>query len=94
MQKTYWRIDGYDSTTRIFREIIPCTHITDAELTALLRALVAKYGQLTDKEVIGSYLRRNVKGHQRHLEVTRPANLPSSIMCGSNPHFIATACTA
>jgi hypothetical protein len=91
MAETVWCIDGYDGAKKIFDQRIPRTHITVAELEALLRALAAKYGQLTDEELVANFLRRNIKGYRPDLEVRRPASRPPTIMCGDNPHFIATA---
>lgn len=74
MLRTCWHVEGFDGLTRIFDETIPSTHISDSQLVEVLRSLVAKYGQLTDKEIVASYLRRNVKAHQPHLETRRSAD--------------------
>jgi hypothetical protein len=87
-----WEIIGYDSTTEIFRKHVPVELITPDKLNELLRILVAKYGNLSDDEIIGSLLKRGTRGHRVHLDVHREnddVRRRTTYRCGGNPHFIA-----
>ena len=88
-KKTYWRIVGYDSTKKIFESEIPIGFFTDKQMRNVLRVLTAKAG-LTYDEILDSYVGRNTKRYRSLLEVQVPTNPPFSLMCGSNPHFVAT----
>ena len=65
-----WEITGWDGSQQIFQTTVPCGRITVDQLDALLRALVAKFA-LTPQEIVGSYLKRRVKGYMAHLEVSK-----------------------
>jgi hypothetical protein len=58
--KKYWLIQGYDSLTLIYEKRVACGQLTDEQVKALLKALVAKAG-LTFDEIIGAYAKRRTK---------------------------------
>jgi hypothetical protein len=92
VSRNVWEIIGYDSTTRIFRTEVPVGLITPDKLNELLRILAAKYGSLTDEEIIGSLLKRGTRRHRVHLDVHRSnddVRRRTTYMCGENPHFVA-----
>ena len=82
-----WHIEGYDSTTKIFKTDVGCNLITDSKLKELLRCLAAKHG-LTDQEIVDSYRKKKTRLRLSHLEVT--SDVDGSLMCGCNPYFIAS----
>ena len=86
-----WEITGWDSFEQIFQTTVPCAKITEIQLDALLRALVAKHG-LTPREIVGSYLKRRARGYMPHLEVSKSNSAErraTDHSCGDNPYFIA-----
>ncbi|SRR6266446_6923145 len=86
-----WEITGWDSFEQIFQTTVPCAKITEVQLDALLRALVAKHG-LTPREIVGSYLKRRARGYMPHLEVSKSNSVErrtTDHSCGDNPYFIA-----
>lgn len=86
-----WEITGWDSTQQIFTTTVPCGQITEIQLQALLRALVAKFGLAPD-EIVGCYLKRGTKGYRAHLEISRKNSderRSTDHSCGDNPYFIA-----
>jgi hypothetical protein len=82
----YWRIQGYDSTTKIYERNVALSQITRDQMKALLMALAAKAG-LTNDEIVGCYATKRTKIYRSHLEIQRDG---FTLMCGSNPHFVAT----
>lgn len=88
-KKTYWRIVGYDSTKKIFESEIPIGFFTDKQMGNVLRVLAAKAG-LTYDEILDSYVRRNTKRYRSLLEVQVQSKPKFLLMCGSNPHFLAS----
>jgi hypothetical protein len=85
MVKRYWQIKGYDSMDEIFSCKVEVGSFP--RINHLLQALTAKAG-LSYNEMIGSYAKRGTKRANNLLNVHHDG--PSrSIMCGSNPHFIA-----
>jgi hypothetical protein len=90
--RNVWEIIGYDSTTEIFRTEVPVGLITPDKLNELLRILAAKYGNLTDEELVGSLRKRGTRRYRAHLVVHRSnddARRRITYMCGENPHFVA-----
>ena len=86
-----WEITGWDSSEQIFQTTVPCGSITEDQLHALLRALVAKFG-LTPREIVGSYLKRGAKGYMAHLEISKynsDERKSTDHSCGDSPEFIA-----
>lgn len=86
-----WEITGWDGSKQIFQTTVPCRQITEAQLHALLRALVAKYG-LTAEEIVGCFLKRGAKGYRAHLEIARhnsDKRRSTDHSCGDSPHFVA-----
>jgi len=84
-QKRYWRIEGYDSTEKIFEKRIPISQIGENKLQDLLRALTAK-ASLTYNEIVGAYANRGTEIANDLLEVHRDGPYPR-FACGTNPHF-------
>jgi hypothetical protein len=86
-----WEIAGSYGSEQIFQTTVPCGSITQDQLHALLRALVAKFG-LTPREIVGSYLKRGAKGYMAHLEIAKyNSNERKSTdhCCGDSPEFVA-----
>ena len=85
--KKYWLIRGYDSLTLIYEKQVACGQLTDEQVKALLKALVAKAG-LTFDEIIGAYAKKRTKIANDLLLVERDGPHPI-FTCGTNPHFMA-----
>ncbi len=86
-----WEITGWDGSEEIFRTAVPCAQITEVQLHALLRALVAKFG-LMPKEIVGSYLKHGAKGYLPFLEISKDKSderRSTDHSCGDSPHFVA-----
>lgn len=89
-KRKYWRIVGYDSTKRIFEDEVLLGCYTEREMENLLRALVSRAG-LTFREIVDSYARSNARRYSSLLEVHRETGPKKfSLMCGSNPYFVAS----
>lgn len=86
MSKTYWLIQGYDGTTKIYERRIESGQMTVSQVKDLLKALVAKAG-LTFDEIVGAYAKRGTKIANDHLLVQKDGPYPT-FHCGSNPHFV------
>lgn len=64
-----WRIQGFDSTTKIFEIEVSLGQFSDDGIKSLLKALAAKHG-LKDTEIIGAYAKGGTKiscGHNPHF---------------------------
>ncbi len=88
-KRKYWRIVGYDGTKCIYEDEVLLGCISEREMEQLLRALVSRAG-LTYKEIVSSYSRRNTKRYSSLLETRKNTGVKFQIMCGTNPHFIAS----
>ena len=88
MKKLYWRIEGRDSTTRIFERTVEHGQFTVSQMEHLLMALAAKAG-LDYNEIVGAYATRKTKIANNHLVVHHDSQAPI-FWCGSNPHFVAS----
>ena len=87
MQK-YWKIQGWDSTKKLFEFKVKLGQITENGMFNLLRALTAKYA-LNDSEIISSYAKKKTKISSDHLEVQRLSGSVYTLSCGTNPYVIA-----
>jgi len=87
MNKFYWQIRGYDSTTPVFERTVELGQFTDDQIKRLLKALVAKAG-LSYDEMVGAYAKRRTKFANDLLSVHKDIEF-SAYTCGSNPHFVA-----
>jgi len=86
-----WHICGYDSSTKIFDEVIPVGQITLSSLEELLRALAAR--GLSDGEIIGGYAKQNTCHSNEFLRVRKETDhlrRRTNYYCGHNPHYAAT----
>ena len=88
-KKRYWRIVGYDGTKTLFQTEVPLGFFTDKQMSAVLRVLVARAG-LTEEEILDSHAKRNTKRYRGLLEVQVQAKPIFCLMCGTNPHFVAS----
>ncbi|TAM80882.1 MAG: hypothetical protein EPN47_13430 [Acidobacteria bacterium] len=88
MNKRYWRIRGYDSTTLIFDETASLGDFNESRIQLLLQVLAAKEG-LSYREIVGALARRGASISNDLLSVRKDFSQPTW-MCGSNPHFTAT----
>jgi hypothetical protein len=86
--KRYWRIEGYDSTRRIFKTRVELGQFTDSQIKGVLRALVAKAG-LTDDEIVGAYAKRRTK-IANDLLCVHHDSLHFTYMCGGTVNFAAS----
>ena len=82
-----WRITGYDGINVIFREDIPLYHISEFNIKELLRVLVSKY-ELSDREIVNSYLNSRSKNKQDLLEL-KSLKLKPEFSCGENRVLIS-----
>jgi hypothetical protein len=78
------RLDGLN---KIYGQRVRFSQLSDDQVKALLKALVAKAG-LTFYEIVGAYARRRTKIANGLLLVQRDGPR-SGFTCGSNPYFIA-----
>jgi hypothetical protein len=85
--KQSWTIRGYDSSKTIYEKEVDRGQLTDVQVEALLKALVATCA-LTFDEIVGAYARKRTKISNDLLVVQRSSN-GREISCGTNPHFIA-----
>jgi hypothetical protein len=88
--KRCWRIRGYDSLTLIFDQSVPFGQMTEGNMKALLRALVAK--DLLPHELMGAYAKRGTKIHIALLEIQKEKQLEKRrtvYTCGNNPYYTA-----
>jgi hypothetical protein len=86
----FWRICGYDGTTKIFEELIPTGQITQRSLEELLRSLAGR--ALTPREIVSAYAKRNAKRSNDFLQIHREVDAVrkrTNYYCGNNPHYIA-----
>jgi hypothetical protein len=88
-KRKYWRIVGYDSTEKIYEDKVLLGCYNEREMSHLLRALACRKG-LTFREIVDSYARRNARRYKPLLEVQRQSRPKFCLMCGSNPHFVAS----
>ena len=86
--KRYWKIQGWDSTKKLFEFKVKLGQITENGMNDLLRALTAKYA-LDDSEIISSYAKKRTKIHSNYLEVQRLTGKKYTLSCGTNPYVIA-----
>jgi hypothetical protein len=86
--KKVWRIEGFDSTERIYERTLDI-RISDKQMIGLLQRLVCRH--LSEDEIVGSSLRRNQTGYLAHLETRTDFALGRHyIMAGDNPHYVAS----
>lgn len=84
----YWKIQGWDSTTKLYEYKIKVGQITENGMKELLRALTAKLA-LTESEIIASYAKKGTRIRQNYLEVQVPSGRKYTLSCGTNPYTIA-----
>jgi len=87
MSQSYWKIEGFDSTEKIFERKIKVGIFSERQIQSLLMALAAKAGLGCD-EIVGAYARRRTKVANNLLEVQKGGLCPV-YSCGGNPHFSA-----
>jgi hypothetical protein len=86
-----WNIDGWNSTKQIFHASFPLGQMSERGVERLLQVLVAKHA-LTEQEIVDAHCVHRARRYAPHLEVQRSSRLSFSLMCGSNPYFVATVC--
>jgi hypothetical protein len=84
----YWRIEGYDSLTKIYDQEVEVSCFSEKQIRALLMALAARAG-LGFAEIVGAYARRRSRIANDLLSVRRESRPYPIFSCGGNPHFIA-----
>jgi hypothetical protein len=84
----HWRIEGYDSLTKIYDEEVEVSCFSEKQIQALLMALAAKAG-LEFPEIVGAYARRHSRIANNFLSVRKEGRPYPVFSCGDNPHFIA-----
>ena len=82
-----WKIEGYDSTTKIYAKELPLGCYSDNQIRSLLRALAAKAGLEFD-EIVGAFAKRKTKLANDLLLVQR-MDVKNGYICGDNPFFTA-----
>ena len=86
-KRPFWRVQGFDGLTEIYRRDIDGHHIGENQVQGLLMALTAKAG-LDFDEIVGAYAARRAKIANDLLVVKRDGpHLRFS--CGANPFFTA-----
>jgi hypothetical protein len=84
----HWRIEGYDSLTKIYDQEVEVSCFSEKQIQALLMALAAKAG-LGFTEIVGAYARRRSRIANNFLSVRKEGRPYPVFSCGDNPHFIA-----
>ena len=85
--RSYWQVEGFDSTRRIFQRRLDASHLGENQVGPMLKALAAKAG-LDFDEIVSASVSRRAPFRTELLEVTREfPNLWFS--CGANPFFTA-----
>ena len=85
-----WQIRGYDSTNKIFDELIPAGQITLSNIEELLRSLAGR--GLSSRELVSAYAKRNTTRFHDFLQISKENdNLRrrTNYYCGDNPHYSA-----
>ena len=85
-KKRYWKIQGWDSTTKLFEHKIAVGVVPDIKI--LLKVLTAKVA-LTEEEIISSFVKKGTKSHCDHLVIQNLQGNKFMWSCGSNPYVIA-----
>jgi hypothetical protein len=83
----FWKIEGYDSLTKIYEKELKSGCFSEKKIQALLQSLVAKAG-LDFDEIVGAYAKRKTKIANDLLLVQRDGT-SSRLVCGDNPYFTA-----
>jgi len=83
----FWKIEGYDSLTKIYERELKSGCFSEKQIQAVLQSLVAKAG-LDFDEIVGAYAKRNTRVANDLLLVQRDGPY-SRFMCGDNPYFTA-----
>jgi hypothetical protein len=60
MDNLYWYIEGYDSLNKIYERKVKLSYLSQNQIQALLKALVAKAG-LDFNEIVGAYAKKGTK---------------------------------
>ena len=84
----YWKIQGWDSTKKLYEYKVKLGQITENGMKELLRTLTAKHA-LTESEIISCYAKKGTKIHSDLLEVQRLSGKKFTLSCGTNPYTIA-----
>lgn len=87
MTQRYWHIVGYDSSEKIFEKKVKLGCYSENQIEQLLMALAARAG-LDFDEIMGAYAKRGTKVANDLLDVHRDG-FHATVMCGTNPYFIA-----
>lgn len=88
MPKQLWKIEGFDGAQKIFEQTVD-GELSQQEIAIILQRLVCKF--LSEKEIVGSSLRKNHCDYLVHLEPQFDNALGRHhVMVGDNPHYIAT----
>jgi hypothetical protein len=80
-------IQGWDGSRKIFETEVNVNKLGRYQVIALLRTLTAKAG-LTFDEIVGAHIKKRTRGSTEHLHVNDDPE-HHTLMCGSNPHFVA-----
>jgi hypothetical protein len=92
MQKSEYVIEVLEGSKKLLERHIPAGEITEKNLETLVLLMAARYGNLDDDEVVGSLLKRNVRGYLPLLEVNKHAIARRfGWVCGENPHVLVTS---
>jgi len=84
---TFWKIEGYDSLTKIYEKELTAGCCSEKQIQAVLQSLVAKAG-LDFDEIVGAYAKRKTRIANDLLLVQRDGPY-LRFMCGDNPYFTA-----
>lgn len=83
----YWEIVGHEGDNEIFRSPLLSTwQYSENRIRVLMQVLTAKYTTFQEWEIIGAFARKNSKGSNDLLNVTK---VSSGYMCGNAPLFTA-----
>lgn len=84
----YWKIQGWDSSTKLFEHRVKVGQITENKMKGLLRTLTAKVA-LNENEIISSFAKKGTKIYSDYLVVQNLSGNKYTLSCGTNPYVIA-----
>ena len=87
MAANMWRIEGYNGEKLAMSDTLSVAAFSEEEIVILLQRLASKH--LADHEIISASRRKNSVGYSSALEQRIDRSNVTTIMVGSDPHFVA-----
>lgn len=85
----FWKIEGFDSDSSIFEEVVPLAYFTKEQMAEILRRLASRH--LEVEESFSASLPDTDARYAPHLElmISGPDAKRFSIATNGNPHYMA-----